>query len=230
MSGVTLSGEAGKGHDAARVTPPANTDRTPWTIAGILVIAIVAGVIYSANRRAAPDVPTMANAGNAGAAVAGVADSPAAACAPTGPAPDISKLTPKERFVRLVDRVTQFLDKADTACVITFAPMALGAYANLAATDRDVDARYHVAMLEAQIGMFDNARALADTIMVAAPDNLFGYYIRAATAEFAGDSVAAKAARAAFRAHYDAEIRKKRPEYTEHRPFLEQYRAGGGAN
>jgi len=206
---------------------PAGASRAPWLVAGVLVVMIIAGVLYSANRRAAPDVPSMANAGNAGTAVTGLADNPNAGCVPTGPAPDISKLTPKERFVRLVDRINGYLDKNDTACVITFTPMALGAYANLAPADRDIDARYHAAMLEAQVGMLDNARALADTIMAAAPDNLFGYYIRATTAEFAGDSAAAKAGRAAFQAHYDAEMKKNRPEYTEHRPLLEQYRKSG---
>ncbi len=212
------------------MTQATHADRTPWMIAGVLIVLIIAGVLYYANRRQAPDVPVMANAGNAGSRVTGIADNPGASCAPTGPAPDISKLTPKERFVRLVDRVNQYLDKNDTSCVITFTPMALGAYANLPPTDRDIDAQYHAAMLEAQVGMLDNARALADTIMIASPDNLFGYYIRATAAEFAGDSAQAKAARAAFQSHYDAEIKKNRPEYTEHRPFLEQYHKSEGVN
>ena len=85
-------------------------------------------------------------------------------------------------------------------------------------------------MLQAEAGMFPGARALADTIMKQSPDNLFGFYVRAITAEFEGDSVVAKSSRAAFRAHYDAELKKNRPEYAEHRPFLEQYRKGDGAN
>lgn len=199
-------------------------DRTPWLIAGILVFAIVAGVLYVATREGAPEVPVMANAGNAGSAPGA-----AAACVPSGPAPDISALTPKQRFDRLADRVTQFIAQSDTACVITFTPMALGAYAGLAPADRDVDARYRTAMLQAQVGMFDNARALADTIMATSPDNLLAYYIRATVAEFAGDSTAAAAARAAFRSHFDAEMRKQRPEYIAHRAFLDQYRTGEGA-
>lgn len=204
-------------------------ENTPWLIAGVLITLIVAGVLYSANRRSMPDVPSMANTGNAGNAVAGIADNPTPGCVPTGPASDISKLTPRERFVRLDARITTALEKGDSACVITFTPMALGAYADLPPADRDIDARYHAAILAAQVGMFDNARALADTIMIEAPDNLFGYYIRGVTAEFAGDSARAKAARVEFRAHYDTQMKKKRPEYAEHRPLLEQYRAGGGA-
>lgn len=195
-------------------------------IAGLLVVVVIVGVVLAARHRNAPVVPTMANAGNA---VPGVADDPSAT-APAGRAPDISNLTPKEQYTRLVDRISQAMDKGDTATVITFTPMALGAYANLPAGDRDIDARFHAAILEAQVGMFDNAKALADTIMQLAPDDLFGYYIRAAVAGFAGDSAAAKSARAGFRSHFDAEMKKQRPEYTEHLALLQQYRQGDGAH
>jgi hypothetical protein len=212
-------------------------------IAGILVVLVVVGVIYAAQKRSAPTVPTMANAGNAGAdgtatsggndtgAVTGVADAPGAAPGlPAGRAPDISNLSPRERFTRLEARINQAAEKGDTATVVQFTPMALGAYANLPPADRDVDIRYHAAMLEAQVGMLPEAKALGDTILSVAPDNLLGIYVHAMVAEYQGDSAQARAARAAFRAHYDAEIKKNRPEYNEHRPFLEQYRKGDGAH
>lgn len=206
-------------------------DRIPWLIAAVLSVAAVSAVLYSANKGSAPAAPSMANAGNAGAAAA--VDGSAGLSAngvPVGRAPDIANMSPKERFVRLEARITQALQSGDTNTVVTFTPMALGAYAQLPDSNRDVDAQYHAAMLQAQVGMFPEARALADTILKRAPNNLFGYYIRATVAEFAGDSAAARTARAAFRANYDREIKKKRPEYDEHLPFLEQYRKGDGAN
>jgi hypothetical protein len=51
----------------------------------------------------------------------------------------------------------------------------------------------------------------------------------ATIAEFRGDSTAARKARADFRDHYDAEIKKPRQEYKDHEPFLDQYRKGAGA-
>ena len=104
--------------------------------------------------------------------------------------------------------------------------MALGAYANLPQGDRSIDVRYRTAMLDAQVGMFAQARALTDTIMAASPDNLLGYYARAMIGQAAGDSAAARSARAAFTAHYDVEIKKTRPEYAENRALLDQFRAG----
>ncbi len=197
----------------------------PWLIAGLLIVIIVVAVLYSANKRSQPEIPRMANAGNA----AGAADDPSAGGLAGGRAPDISSMSPKERFVRLEARITDALQRGDSATVISFTPMALGAYAQLPDSNRDIDARYHAAMLQAQVGMLDQAKALADTILREAPNNLFGYYVRANVAEFGGDSAQAKAARAAFRSHYNDEIKKKRPEYAEHRPLLEDYFKNGGA-
>ena len=117
--------------------------------------------------------------------------------------------------------------RVDTTRLTFFMQMALQAYALLPESDRDIDVRFHAAMLQTQSGMMPTARALADTIMKSSPDNLLGYVIRATAA---ADSAKAKAARADFRAHYDAEMKKNRPEYVEHRTLLEQYRKGDGSN
>ncbi len=151
--------------------PASAANRTPWIIAGVLVLVTVVAVLYAAVHRIGPSAPAMANAGNAGS---GQAASGAPAGFPSGPAPDISNMTPREQFDRLDARIMQAADKGDTATVVTFTPMALGAYANLPAADRDIDARYDAAMLEAQVGMLPEAKALADTILQLAPDNLLG--------------------------------------------------------
>ena len=172
----------------------------------------------------------MANAGNVlpGATPPGGSD----ACTGStgGKPPDISNMTLKEQFTRLNDRIMQAAGRGDTSCVIRFWPMAQGAYQNLLPGDRDVDSRYHMATLFLLLGQTKEANALADTIMKESPDNLFGYYVRANAAGVDGDSTVAQGARAAFRAHFDAEIRKTRPEYTDHRAFLDDYKKGEGAH
>ena len=165
----------------------------------------------------------MANAGNA---VPGTAD--VGGGAPAVRAPDISNLTPREQYTRLVARISRAEAAGDSATIINFTPMALGAYANLPPGDRDVDARFHAAMMQARVGLLDNARALSDTIMNGSPGNLLGYYVRAVVARVAGDSARARAARTGFRTHYDAEMKADRPEYMANRPLLEQYRKGDG--
>lgn len=223
--GATLSAGAKFCHACGAGTTRATAsggDRTAWIIAAILVAAIIVAVGYSATKRGQPEVPNMANAGNAGAL------DPKSGT--TAPAPNIENLSPKERFIRLQTRIDQQIEKGDTTRLAFFIEMALGAYGLLAESDRDIDVRFHAAMLQAEAGMLPGARALADTIMTKSPDNLLAYYVRATVAESAGDSAQAKSARAAFRAHFATEMTKKRPEYEAHRPFLEQYVKAGGAN
>ena len=85
-----------------------------------------------------------------------------------GPAPDISNMTPRERFNRLYNRVMQAAQSGDEATVSRFTPMALAAYAQLDTIDSD--ARYHAALLKVHTGNVAESRALADTILAAIRD------------------------------------------------------------
>jgi hypothetical protein len=202
------------------VRTPQGNNPTPWIVAGILCVVVIGSIAYSARSQNEPATATMANAGNSVGAPSS---------APAGVAPDISNMTPREQFTRLADRIQAALEANDSAKVFQFFPMAEGAFLQLPEGDRDVDARYHMGMLWAQTGDFAKGKGQADTIMKAAPGNLFGYYMYATIAEFQGDSAAARKARADFRDHYDVEIKKTRQEYKDHEPFLDQYRKGAGA-
>ncbi|MGH7524831.1 MAG: hypothetical protein ACREK8_11030 [Gemmatimonadales bacterium] len=196
----------------------------------------IVGVAYFATRPHPPEVPVMANAGNAAPGTAASGNALSGDAGGVVRAPDISNLTPKEQFTRLVARIDRAATADDTATIINFTPMALGAYANLPPGDRDVDARFQAGILATRAGlvdsanapaMFDNARALADTILGESPGNLTGYYLRAIVADGAGDTRAAQAARAAFRSHYDAEIGRDRPEYRANHDRLQGFFRGG---
>ena len=201
--GTTLQG-------AAAVREP----RLPWLVAGLLCFAAIAAVVYAAGQRGRVAPPSMANAGNSSGA-------PPAAL---GPAPDISNMTPREQFARLNDRVMAAAEAGDSTTVITFWPMAAGAYENLLPGDRDVDARYHMATLHLLVGQFPPALALADTIMTESPDNLMGWYVRAVSAEFQGDSTTMRSARTAYLQEFDTEMAKGNDEYVHHADMLRQYR------
>jgi hypothetical protein len=142
---------------------------------------------------------------------------------PAGPAPDISAMTPRERFDRLYNRIMQASERGDSAEVGRFTPMALGAYEQL---DRiNVDARYHAAVLHLQVGDFAAARALADTILTESPGHLFGLVVRGEAAKLQGNPRARAQAQRDFLARYDAEMGAKRLEYLEHRPVVEEFKA-----
>lgn len=163
--------------------------------------------------------PDMANVGNVGAAPGG---------GPTGPAPDISSMSPRERFDRLFERVVRASEAGDSVTVVQFAPMALGAYAQLDAVD--TDARYHAAMIDLAVRDFPGAEALADTILAGAPGHLFAYLIRGEAADRQNNAAALTRSYQDFLDHYDAEMRAGRVEYAEHRPALDDFRTRAKAS
>jgi hypothetical protein len=174
-------------------------------------VLLVAGIVYQVSSSAPqPVAPDMANAGAA------------AGSSRTAPAPDISAMTPRERFDRLFNRIMQASERGDSAEVQRFTPMALGAYDQL--DSRDIDARYHAAVLHLQVGDFREAQALADTILAESPGHLFGYVVRGTVAQLQRDQPALARAQRDFLAHYQAETAARRVEYLEHQPVLDQFK------
>ena len=100
--------------------------------------------------------------------------------------------------------------------------MALGAYEQL--DTRDIDARYHAAMLHAQVGQWTPALALADTILAESPRHLFGYVVRGEVAKLERDSSRLRQAQGDFLSNFNAEKAAGRVEYLEHEPALEEFK------
>lgn len=190
----------------------AGKERRAWTAAALVVAFTVVMILVKLGRgqAAAPVVAAMGNAGNAG---------------PSGTvrAPDISKLTPRERFDRLFDRVIRAAESQSPDTVAMFSPMALAAYQQL--DQIDTDARYHAAMIHLVLGQFPEAKALADTILTGQPKHLLAFVIRGEAAEQLKDQAALTTAYRGFLAAYDAEIKADRQEYSEHKPVLDDFRA-----
>lgn len=197
--------------------------RTPWVLAAALSIAATAFTITAARARdGLPSNPLAANQAPVAAPFAGGGSG-------GGTPPDITNLTPRERFARLNDRVMNAAQSGDTSTVIQFWPMAQQSYTLLPEGDRDVDARYHMATLYLLIGQFTEVLALADTIHAEAPDNLMGWYLRAAVGDLDNKPDLAREARAAFVRNYDREIATGRQEYEDHRDLLRQFKDSPGA-
>ena len=205
--GMSMPGDArfcpGCGSPAGRGRGAGSGGRLPLAVATVGIVALVLVLSWSyrtAPPAAAPEVP--------------------AGGAPGAP-PDISNMSPRERFDRLYNRSMQAVESGDGSGFSTFAPMALLAYSQLDTVDSD--ARYHAAMLELHRGNARGAALLADSILAEAPGHLFGYVIRGTVARWQHDSVGLLAAQRDFRAHYDAEMAAGRPEYADHRTILESW-------
>jgi hypothetical protein len=186
------------------VTAGGSAERTPWIIAWIVVAICLAGIVYFVTHKPTEQAgPDMANSGASSGAPGGTGGTP----------PDISQMTPKERFLRLHDRIMNAASQSDTATVTRFSPMALTAYSMLDTIDTDV--RFHAAAIYLRIGRNPEALAFADLI-------------RAEVAQAKGDSVQFDTIRKRFLAHYDAELARKRPEYEEHKAMLESFKTEAG--
>jgi hypothetical protein len=143
--------------------------------------------------------------------------------APEGTPPDISKMTPKERYDRLYNKVMRAAESGDQATVAQFTPMTVMAFNQLDSID--ADARFHMAMLLLHTGQPQGAQAEADSILKQDPGHLFGYMIQGAVARWDKNAAALKKAQAAFLASYDAEMKAQRPEYAEHERAVSDFRA-----
>ena len=186
------------------------SDQKAWLIAGLACLLLVGGIAYKVSNAASGSVaPDMASAGSSGGL-------------PAGPAPDISQMTPRERFDRLFNRVMQAAERADTVEVQRFTPMALGAYGQLDSVD--VDARYHAAVLRMQTGDLSGGRALADTILAESPGHLFGYLVRGEAAQIQNEGRVLGQAQRDFLAHYEEAMRGNRVEYLEHKPAVDEFK------
>lgn len=153
-----------------------------------------------------------------------VRGSPKAADGPAGDPgapPDISAMTPRERFDRLYNRVMSATEAGETGTLETFGPMALLAYGQLDSVD--ADARYHAALLRLHSGDAPGAAALADTILAQTPGHLFGLILRGTVARTTGDSVTLARAYTEVLRVWDAEMAAGRPEYAEHQRMLDTF-------
>ena len=191
--------------------------RGPWVmVGGLVALALVFALGVQVGKRTA-QAPTDEEAPAAPSAAGG---------APTGTPPDLSSMTPRERFDRLFDRVMRAASSGDMATVQNFSPMALQAYSMLDSVD--ADARFDAATIELHTGDVAGATALADTLVKKYPKHLFGWMLKATVARFRGDSAGAKAATAQFVRHYTDEMAAQRPEYAAHQQAIEGFRRQAG--
>jgi hypothetical protein len=188
-----------------------------WFGAGGLVVVVVGGLALFATR------------GSGAPAAGSVAEAPFAGGAGGGVAPDISNMTPRERFDRLFDRVMRAAESGDAGTVEQFSPMALSAYSMLEPADLDNDARYDAALIRLHTGDVDGAAALADTILKRQPGHLFGIILHGTIARFRKDDPALTQSYRDYLAHYDVETKAKRPEYEKHARSIAQFLADARA-
>lgn len=139
---------------------------------------------------------------------------------PPGQAVDLSTMSPREAADRLFNRVMAAAERGDIAEATRFAPMALNAYQ--LAKPLDLDARYHLGLINLTTGDIDETRRQIDILMQASPNHLLGLALSIRLAEKIGDTKAASDSYTQFTASYDTENTTGRPEYEAHRTTIEK--------
>lgn len=228
--GTSLSGSARFCHKcgAAVAAGPATAARPaaawqiglPWGVAGAAVGALITVLAMRTGGAPSDAAPPTA---------------PFAAGAPgqSGGAPDISQMSPEERATRLFNRVMRLAEENKTDSMRFFLPMALQSYSQLPALD--VDARYHVGVLELAAENAAGALAQADSIRRSIPNHLFGFILRARAYQQRGEARNEQQAFRDFLRVEAAERARQRPEYADHAQTLDAFsaeakRAAGGAS
>ncbi len=178
----------------------------PWSVAGAALGALLTVVALR-----------LGGSSGDGSREARDENAPASRLSP----PDISQMSPEERATRLYNRVMMLHTQGKPDSAEFFLPMALQAYAMLPALD--VDARYHIGVLDLTGGNPVAALAQADTIRRAVPTHLFAFMLRARALELERDSAGARRAYRDFLAHEAAERTRQRPEYSEHAENLDAF-------
>lgn len=182
--------------------------KTPWVVAGIAGAGILMLLLVILVKR---EPRTEA---------ANTSEAPFASSSGATP-PDISNMTPRERFDRLYNKVMAAAESGDNGTVQQFTPMAVMAYSQLDTVD--ADARFHLALLSLHTGDSKVVEALADSILEEAPGHLFAFMIRGAAARFSKDDAALRQAYTDFLNHYEAEMKAGRPEYTDHKRSVDDF-------
>src|SRR5213083_2276554 len=186
----------------------------PWSVAGAALGALLTVL---ALRIGASSGGGMRDAGGATDDDASRIPLPASRSTP----PDISQMSPEERATRLYNRVMLLHTRGKADSAEFFLPMALQAYAMLPALD--VDARYHIGVLDLTSGDAAGALAQADTIRQAVPTHLFGFMLRARALDLKRDAAGARRAYRDFLRHEAAERTRRRPEYGDHAENLDAF-------
>src|SRR6266496_4788838 len=186
----------------------------PWSVAGAALGALLTVLVL---RIGASSGGGMRDAGSVSDDDASRIPLPASRSTP----PDISQMSPEERATRLYNRVMMLHTQGKADSAEFFLPMALQAYAMLPALD--VDARYHIGVLDLTGGDETGALAQADSINRAVPNHLFASMLRARALELRRDAAGARQAYDNFLRHEAAERARKRPEYAEHETNLDTF-------
>ena len=181
------------------------TNRVPWIVTGVALVAVIALVLFQASRAAKNAGPSEDVPMGAPAAGGGMPSSS-----------DIARMSPQEQADRLFNRVMRDASEGKSDSVAMFAPMAIQALEMLAPLN--LHQHYDIGLVASVSGDLKRAKIESDSILRKNPKDLLGLTLAIRVAEASQNS----AARADF------EKRLVAAEPTERKTAREEYLAHSG--
>jgi len=181
------------------------SNRVPWIVTGVALVAVIALVLFQASRAATDAAPGTGSAMGGGAP-------PAAAGMPSEA--DISRMSPQEQADRLFNRVMRDASEGKSDSVAMFAPMAIQALEALAPLD--AHQHFDLGLVAAVSGNLARAKVEADSILKKNPKDLLGLTLAIRVAEASKNSAARADYEKRLLAAEPAERKTGREEYTAH--------------
>jgi len=183
------------------------TNRVPWIVTGVALVAVIALVLFQASRAAKDAGPSE------GIPMGAPMGAPTAGGAMPSSS-DIAKMSPQEQADRLFNRVMRDASEGKSDSVAMFAPMAIEALEMLAPLN--LHQHYDIGLVASVSGDLKRAKIESDSILRKNPKDLLGLTLAIRVAEASQNS----AARADFEkrlvAAEPAERKTAREEYLAH--------------
>lgn len=205
----------------------------PWVFSALALVAFAVAIAFFLRGQAAPRVGDMGMTGGLPEAEPGVAVGGAAG-APSGGMADLSQMSARQAADRLFERAMREEDGGDTERAKFFANMAVTAYAGVPPEEIDLDAHFHLGLLQLLQEDYVAAGTEADLILSVRPNHLLGLALAARVAEANGDPAAEAAAYEKLLSVLDSERAAGLSEYQMHGSLIDVEAARGrelsGAN
>ena len=192
----------------------------PWVFSALALVAFAVAIAFFIRGQAAPRVGDMGMTGGLPEAEPGTAMGGGAG-APSGGMADLSQMSARQAADRLFERAMREDDGGDTERAKFFANMAVQAYAAVPPEEIDLDAHFHLGLLELLQENYVAAGTEAELILSVRPNHLLGLVLQAKVAEASGDPAAQAAAYEQLLSVLDSERGAALPEYEMHGSLID---------
>lgn len=195
----------------------------PWLFSALALVAFAVAIAFFVRGQAAPRIGDMGMTGGLpeapqGEAVGGSTGGPGA---PSGGMADLSQMSPRQAADRLFERAMREEDGGDTERAKFFANMAVQAYGQVPPAEIDLDAHFHLGLLQLLQENLEAARAEAETILAVRPAHLLGLALSAQISRAEGDTAAEADTYARFLESLESERASGLPEYQMHGSLID---------